>query len=705
MKVPLVHAVRREDRALVKSLALSSDERGSVALIVPTPLGLKRGKQFHKYLFVVCDEWVCKGGGGRWVPGCLVDFLLELKSSPTLTHNSSGRQVFGIHPVSSAISLSNPPAKPIAVHLELVPALSSESFLLASHRFVARRGRPKVIYSDNGTNFRGAENMFTTLDWEQIVKYSITERIDWRFNPSSAAWWGGFWERLVGLANQLLRCTLGRAAVTSEELHTIICDCEAQINSRPITYLSDDNTDPVPVTTPMFLQDVQYIGVPDCDANEACSMTLRVRYRWRLREELRKRFRSEYLGNLSRIKRRTTRSPAVGEVVIIGSDNLKRLNWPLAVIEQPIEGRDGQSPVHSGDGALVEHGSIALIALPRFSASNEGKNWAGLFRGARPMCHRLYGIVCCTPMVLHRIVSTNVDIHPLGDVFDRCTGEIFNSLCPSGWEQLRATPRPTQPFTFANSARSPTTQTQGRSSELIICGTKRHLTYVSKGEVGGGGNGKSLTKPSYQRYLPGTIRTCENPELPNRGLNPYRLGGNTTTFIWVGATVAERLDCSIPTKANRLHSPDGSLRIFASRTRILGYSRGSPVSTRPLIPARLHARLTSLLIGSQGLGVKIPSLTHPLFCWAQERAECRFMCCRSIVCGTTIVDGKQHDWGNQCQEGERTLSPEGHETADECRTTSRRPSATPQCGAGARQYRRKCDVQGRLTLQIKISLR
>ena len=35
--------------------------------------------------------------------------------------------------------------------------LSTDSFINAVLRFVSRRGPPIVIYSDNGTNFRGAE--------------------------------------------------------------------------------------------------------------------------------------------------------------------------------------------------------------------------------------------------------------------------------------------------------------------------------------------------------------------------------------------------------------------------------------------------------------------------------------------------------------------------------------------------------------------
>nr|CAI5859325.1 unnamed protein product [Callosobruchus analis] len=81
-----------------------------------------------------------------------------------------------------------------AVHLELCTSLSTSCFLQAFRRFVARRGRPKTVYTDNGSNFVGAENAFASLDWDAITRESSVQRIQWRFNPPAAPWWGGFWD-------------------------------------------------------------------------------------------------------------------------------------------------------------------------------------------------------------------------------------------------------------------------------------------------------------------------------------------------------------------------------------------------------------------------------------------------------------------------------------------------------------------------------
>ncbi|GBM82203.1 hypothetical protein AVEN_179513-1 [Araneus ventricosus] len=70
-----------------------------------------------------------------------------------------------------------------AIHLELVRSLSSDSFNLAMRCFIARRGRPKTIYSDNGTNFKGSCNELSKLDWNQIQREANLERMSWKFNP------------------------------------------------------------------------------------------------------------------------------------------------------------------------------------------------------------------------------------------------------------------------------------------------------------------------------------------------------------------------------------------------------------------------------------------------------------------------------------------------------------------------------------------
>jgi len=73
-----------------------------------------------------------------------------------------------------------------AVHFELASTLSTEEFLECLRRFTARRGRPRLIYSDNGTNFTGAANALNKLNWEKIAKHNTAVQIEWYFNPPAA---------------------------------------------------------------------------------------------------------------------------------------------------------------------------------------------------------------------------------------------------------------------------------------------------------------------------------------------------------------------------------------------------------------------------------------------------------------------------------------------------------------------------------------
>jgi hypothetical protein len=50
-----------------------------------------------------------------------------------------------------------------AIHIELVMDLTTQEFLGALRRFISRRGHPHNLYSDNGTNFVGANNELNEL--------------------------------------------------------------------------------------------------------------------------------------------------------------------------------------------------------------------------------------------------------------------------------------------------------------------------------------------------------------------------------------------------------------------------------------------------------------------------------------------------------------------------------------------------------------
>jgi hypothetical protein len=122
--------------------------------------------------------------------------------------------------------------------------LTTDTFLLAFQRFIGRRGLLHTIYTDNAQTFQGVNKELAEL-WQAlsatkthrlIVPYGIT----WKFIAPRAAWWGGWWERMIGTTKRCLRKVLGRSQATDEELATTLVSIEAALNSRPITQDIED---------------------------------------------------------------------------------------------------------------------------------------------------------------------------------------------------------------------------------------------------------------------------------------------------------------------------------------------------------------------------------------------------------------------------------------------------------------------------------
>ena len=110
-----------------------------------------------------------------------------------------------------------------AVHLELVPSLEASDFLDAMKRFVARRGYPKHMNSDNGTNFRS----------KMMNEYALENEITWHYILPSNPRAGGLWERLVGLMKKMLKKQLKRQKLNYVQMLTVLCEIEAALNKRP----------------------------------------------------------------------------------------------------------------------------------------------------------------------------------------------------------------------------------------------------------------------------------------------------------------------------------------------------------------------------------------------------------------------------------------------------------------------------------------
>jgi hypothetical protein len=229
-----------------------------------------------------------------------------------------------------------------AIHLDLVMEISTEAFMEALERFINHHGRMNTIFSDHGTNFVGAANLFKRLDWMKIEKMSNVKQIQWIFNPPTAAWWGGWWERLIRSIKDLLKRMLGNAKLSYDGLRTCISSAAATINNRPLTTVNEDNDDLIPLTPAMFLMGSRKFEFPEGKAISARALSGEYSKSKQLQEMLQARFRKEYLAALvHRSQEKNTPQPKEGDIVLIGADNKKRYEWPLGKVLELMPGKDG----------------------------------------------------------------------------------------------------------------------------------------------------------------------------------------------------------------------------------------------------------------------------------------------------------------------------------------------------------------------------
>lgn len=229
-----------------------------------------------------------------------------------------------------------------AVHIELAGDLSTPCFLSVLKRFVARRGVPTDIFSDNGSNFIGASRelnkIFTELRADELSGYLSKNEISWHFIPPRSPHFGGLWESAVKSAKFHLIRVLKGANLSFEHLYTVLCQIEAILNSRPLTPLSCDPNDYSPLTPSHFLIGDVLTAIPEKNVSEMPTNRLLLYDRLKqLVQHFWQRWSGEYLNTLqNRTKWRsaddTNNLFKIGALVLLHEDGLPPYRWKLGRI-------------------------------------------------------------------------------------------------------------------------------------------------------------------------------------------------------------------------------------------------------------------------------------------------------------------------------------------------------------------------------------
>ena len=127
------------------------------------------------------------------------------------------------------------------MHLALVKDLSTNTLKNELKKFIARRGAPSLMISDNAKTFKATSEWIKKMVRSEIMQGVLeNHQIEWKFNQALAPWWGGFYERMVGLVERSLKKALGNARLSYEELEVLITQVEASLNDRPLSYQWED---------------------------------------------------------------------------------------------------------------------------------------------------------------------------------------------------------------------------------------------------------------------------------------------------------------------------------------------------------------------------------------------------------------------------------------------------------------------------------
>lgn len=237
-----------------------------------------------------------------------------------------------------------------AIHLELASDLTPEEYIMALENFIARRGIPNLMYTDNGTNFTCGEKDILKLheQWlsqnNELTRLLTSKRITFKRIPARASHMAGIWERSVGLVKYHLKRVMKDTKLTARRFEYVLRQVECCVNSRPLWAVTP-NADDIEVITPSHFFNFQPINtLPRPDLSHLKMNQLdQYQYLYRLYTEFWKCWSKEYLDQFQPRAKWPEKHPnvKVGQIVVVSDDNIPPSRWPLGRVTAVHPAKDG----------------------------------------------------------------------------------------------------------------------------------------------------------------------------------------------------------------------------------------------------------------------------------------------------------------------------------------------------------------------------
>ena len=239
-----------------------------------------------------------------------------------------------------------------AIHLEVVPDNTAITFLGALTNMAAIYRTPEMLVSDNATNFTKCNKMLREIALDRaVIEKCTASYIKWKFIPVKSAWFGGIYERMVGLVKKELNKLSVRGLFSEFQFGVTIREIQSIVNSRPLTVVGNHE-----VLTPFHLLNgfgaEERFPLTSVDTEkvfmEAYMKRKELPELYTKAQDARKKFwkefQKQYLESIKFSSKPGTNTgfvPNQGDVVIIHEDD-PRFKWKKAIVTQVLPSEDGQ---------------------------------------------------------------------------------------------------------------------------------------------------------------------------------------------------------------------------------------------------------------------------------------------------------------------------------------------------------------------------
>ena len=233
------------------------------------------------------------------------------------------------------------------MHVDVAANYSRDEFLKTLRRFFALRGRPSIIYADNGSQIRAASKEMVSLvkglDINTLVSYGAEEGTSWKFTSPDGPWQNGCSEALVKTLKRCLTHAIGDNVLTFSELQTVAFEVSNIMNERPIG------------RHPTSPNDTQYLCPNDLLLGRATSrvpqgpfnVEVNNKRRFELVQNIvslfwKKMVRDYFPSLIIQQKWHTSfRNVRVGDIVLVQDSHAIRGSWKLARVNKIYTDKDG----------------------------------------------------------------------------------------------------------------------------------------------------------------------------------------------------------------------------------------------------------------------------------------------------------------------------------------------------------------------------